>query len=673
MLQAVVPSDNAPTLREVDGPFGAAPGAFDPRSSVLPVWITVVGTGGYWPVQIVPATNDTPSNPQMNSQDFSPAWRAIALFLAGFAFLQSWILWAVKPVGRFHDFALINAAPAQRFFFLNLASASLACTLAIFMAPAWKFGMHADHSVPGIAVVMLLAIVALAVCSFYLWKLLEQIRLAELETRPKANSSYRWSMCFSMMAWLGAVLCAVYWWGQYDEDPSLYGFFFGYRSVNLASGVSPLTPMFLLLFAVFLWSIFEIWRLRFNDEVRPRLNSKNFFPGATTETEIASSINAYFLRPNYLVTFFLAYGAWLFFLQPVHPFQLFEKPTFGWIYEVLFCLVVALMLTNGLRMAQTWAQLSNLLRELERSPIRDSFSRLKGGSWSPIWQAGGQQAEWTNMVRSFEVMQQIKNCDEELDPGLVRDIDAALGKRDEIRNIVRSKSQEISASSPARKKPFARLWDFLSTPFRKISREVTGLRILEKRLTELQGFLAIVLNDIMVDFQGAWEKRQSDLDVSRDPGKDGKAGAAETQKETSDPELQKLHRMEEYVALRYVAFIRGVLGNVRLWLILQAAVFSLVLLSLNVYSFEPHRSLVWSFTAIFAVIGAVAIQVLMQAHRDPVISRITGTQPNELGWQFFVRIATLGAVPLLTLLATHFPSIGRYLLSFFQPGLEAIK
>jgi hypothetical protein len=63
----------------------------------------------------------------------------------------------------------------------------------------------------------------------------------------------------------------------------------------------------------------------------------------------------------------------------------------------------------------------------------------------------------------------------------------------------------------------------------------------------------------------------------------------------------------------------------------------------------------------------------MQAHRDPVISRITGTQPNELGWQFFVRIATLGAVPLLTLLATHFPSIGRYLLSFFQPGLEAIK
>jgi len=55
------------------------------------------------------------------------------------------------------------------------------------------------------------------------------------------------------------------------------------------------------------------------------------------------------------------------------------------------------------------------------------------------------------------------------------------------------------------------------------------------------------------------------------------------------------------------------------------------------------------------------------------LSRITGTKANELGLTFYVRIAALGAAPLLTLLATHFPSIGRYVVSFLQPGLEALK
>jgi len=101
--------------------------------------------------------------------------------------------------------------------------------------------------------------------------------------------------------------------------------------------------------------------------------------------------------------------------------------------------------------------------------------------------------------------------------------------------------------------------------------------------------------------------------------------------------------------------------------------FSLVLLSLNIYSFEPHQSLVWSFTAIFAVIGFTIVVVLMQAHRDHVLSRITGTKPNQLGVDFYFKIVSFSAVPLITLLATHFPSIGHYLLSFFQPGMEALK
>jgi hypothetical protein len=670
-----------PHLRDVSEPF-LGTGNRDPKSGALPLWLTAVGTGGYWPVQLIPPKSlASPANegqqaatPPLDSDDFSPAWRALALFLTGFAFLLSWVLWTVPPVGtRFHDFALINEAPAQRFFFINVASASVACTLVLFLTPALKFGMSADRTVPGIVVVMLLAIATLVACNLYLWRLLQKIR--RTEDSADANRSYRWSTCFSLLAWATAGLGASLWWRLFADDSTHYGFFFGYRSVNLASGVSPLTPILLLLCAIFLWSLFEILRLRFDKKIRPRLNLKDVFPGAKTESDIASSINAYLLSVNYSVIFLLVFVAWFFFLHPARPFELFEKSTFGWAYEVLFAVVVALMLANGLRLAQTWTQLNILLRQLERSPIRGFFRRLKQASWSPIWQSGGQQAEWTNMARSFEVMQRIRNCNDALDPALTGDIDAAMGKLEEVRKQVRSKSLEDLTGLHALQERFVRL-------FRKPAKEavtkpaenpIAGFRVLEKLYSDLQAYLAAVLTDVMKILQTEWK------DVCYEPvdvdeaGKEDRLVVVNCCKEEFDKKLADLARLEEYVALRYVAFIRGVLGNIRLWLILQAIVFSLVLSSLNVYSFEPHRSLVWSFTALFVLIGAIAIQVLMQAHRDPVISRITGTKPNELGIQFYIRIATLGAVPLLTLLATHFPSIGHYLMSFFQPGLEALK
>jgi len=62
-----------------------------------------------------------------------------------------------------------------------------------------------------------------------------------------------------------------------------------------------------------------------------------------------------------------------------------------------------------------------------------------------------------------------------------------------------------------------------------------------------------------------------------------------------------------------------------------------------------------------------------QLHRDPILSRVTGTVGNALDLHFYVRLVAFGALPLLTLLATHFPAIGHYLVSFLQPSLEALK
>jgi hypothetical protein len=61
-----------------------------------------------------------------------------------------------------------------------------------------------------------------------------------------------------------------------------------------------------------------------------------------------------------------------------------------------------------------------------------------------------------------------------------------------------------------------------------------------------------------------------------------------------------------------------------------------------------------------------------QMDRDAILSRLSGTEPGKLDRDFYYRVVSYGALPLLALLASQFPSIGRFLFSWLQPGLNAL-
>jgi hypothetical protein len=56
-----------------------------------------------------------------------------------------------------------------------------------------------------------------------------------------------------------------------------------------------------------------------------------------------------------------------------------------------------------------------------------------------------------------------------------------------------------------------------------------------------------------------------------------------------------------------------------------------------------------------------------------LLSRITNKNAKSLGLDFYLRVAGFGAVPLITWLATEYPSIGGALYGLVKPGLEVMK
>jgi DNA-binding transcriptional MerR regulator len=158
-----------------------------------------------------------------------------------------------------------------------------------------------------------------------------------------------------------------------------------------------------------------------------------------------------------------------------------------------------------------------------------------------------------------------------------------------------------------------------------------------------------------------WTKQRHDLMQS----------VLEPPRPTSEPNVVLL--AEEFLALRYVAFIRAILAQMRYLLLFITAALVLVMLAVNSYPFQPKQEIDWCVTGLFLFFSAGIVLVFAQMHRNPLLSRITDKAAHELGTDFYLRVAMFGAVPLITWLATQYPSIGSTLYGLVKPGLDVMK
>jgi len=571
-----------------------------------------------------------------------------------------------------------------------LSAWTLACGLAAFVATIWKSRGHIGRA---------------------------KMPIGCEQDRTKFQRAY-YSMVanvyffINLLAWItlsGVVgvwtfLCSRQVTGEYY---SYVGLSFSFRCIHPASGVSPIVPMLLLLISWYVWAFFQTWRLRFSDSGRPWLprdvtGSRLFFVSDDDLRECDSprksclykNITCLLITRQVIRRFrtstqmwvdiaidgalVIAYGSLLIcfsLFSPIRSLDHFLSTDFGHIpnlscpYEflvsVLFFPLLVVALSGWLRLIVIWGALRRgLLDRLENQPIRFAFSRLKGMGWMTMLRQGGLKEQWRDMARSVESIRQILH-----DPDLIAQVST-------------SDHEQLAAAQADLLATIAQLQARLKQREDNLAAQIHDYYFMKGIEVQLARFAELLLSLVLIPY---WQNVRSGL-VDSGGNEELPIKARRSEMHGDHPHLpMELHAAtissdptrislaEEFVAIRYVSLIRAVLTNLRYLMLFVSVSFVLSIIAWNSYPFQPRQWVDWLFTGLLVFLGSGIIWVFAQMYRNPILSRITETKANELGWDFYFRVLSFGALPVLTWLAYEFPDIGNIIFKILQPGIDVVK
>ncbi len=632
----------------------------DYSESQPPLWVAVVGHDGFWPVAFL-----VPTDRQKGEIDFVRSLNQIRfrpeqpsrgyLLLCGLLILISsfhiWGLWAARQkklrtlawiVEYFRLESRGDGSVPTAFFFVA-ASLILATIDYIAFLPVWRafFHVHWEPRLWFISgfVISLLATSALIIAA--LW-----IRYRFIPTGTKPEGKFVWLTWLAFLTFYAAWLWFVL---PYRNESYL----FWYRSFDLAGGTSPVLPPLFLLVALYFWCWTNLRRLHFWETRHPLLPSKaldyRFDCGFhELETGITDGLGATNFH-SMLALIFAAAFASPFILRPqeyiagVEPFSIGFN-AYDCLYISTLILLYAFIASSWIRFLYVWSMLQSMLRRLERQPLRHAFDRLpkKDYSWSPIWHSGGTRRTYVALTRSLECLRSINAHPPQGLPALavyVRVLEASLHR------LLSAKSQN-------------------------------ALELAQRSLHcqhVLRAASKYLLNELLVPHWANSVVTGSPA-RNREIIKTNEYDVCCFKQLLNEPLEQAdiICAAEEFVALRFVALIRYVSLQLRNELSFVSAAFILSLISLRAYPFIGHHTIGLALTIIFMILGSGVVTVFAQMDKNAILSRIADTEPGKLDKEFYLRLLSYGALPLLTVLASQFPAIGRFVFSWVQPAVEAI-
>lgn len=633
----------AASLQGYSDPF--RPGARQP-----PVWVTVVGRDGLWPVAVLRPASDKSRLTKVETQVETPASlepRAARLWHLCYWLAAAWSFWSLRRLWRQYVGRRPANLPMRRgdpvSFYLMVDICAKLAIFVVFAAPylTRAIAMGTADVSPGDSRARVLremlkaATEHLAVLSAWLllvmlaaaaiWVLLDAVAAGRRQSwRERWLALPQWGLLAAMLA---VTISFTFAWAHFFEWRSVGGavdevaLFFTVRATHPSSGVSPVFPLAALLLAVVAWSGVHLRLLRYG-EFSPRTipapkDAEPLFAGIRQQMERLRDQQAAVYRPGeYAVTGVLLVFA-VVLVQPLDSFRSLEGPSYNALCVALLSLGAGLLILAALRLLAVWSSLAALLRRLKWHPLRESYARIPREFAShPMWGMDHRQIHLRGLLTSAGILRRAagRTC---LDRTVIEQVEA------DVRPLLEADGW---AAPPD--------LDALQHTNERLDRCAAAL---------MEGPLAI-----------AWRLDAATL---------ARAGI--------DPEAVKA--AEDLVAIRISAFLRRALVYARHLLRYLGAGFVLMLFAIHAYPFQPHRTLVLCMSVLFLFLAAAALFVLVQMERNPVISWMSGSKPGKLDFAFLVRVGTLGAMPLLTIAGAQFPEFGRAIFAWVDPLLQVLR
>lgn len=462
-----------------------------------------------------------------------------------------------------------------------------------------------------------------------------------------------------------------------------------HRYVHIASGVSPLMPFLVLSAAGMWWCWYTLaglvlWDQR-GTEFLPTVTDLLQFKGDSAE-EPPSRARLYALtleRNAALVEGLFPTGAPARVLLPAtitmllstlvigtsHPVRSLEGLGYDNVYGLCMAFAAFVMLCELFRLLLIWLEVRRLLIAFERLPLRRALDRMKGATTGAFWRLGGSAFEdfFPIVAREFEALVRLKNShpdDSDLSDVLktTDDVHKELGiwvQNLQQKAIEAQSNAETEGPKPIMQRAYQANRSFFSRSGIHVSR--SG----KKMINSLQVQLACACASTLKYLDVAWDKEATPVFPDHDDCEQNKSSGTEICPQT--------RFAEDFVCLFYFNFIASVFMRMRTLVMTVAGIYVLMLLSFSSYPFEPKATFHTLTILLFLLIVGLVGFVFAQMHRDTTLSRITNTKPGELGLDFWIRLVSFAAVPLLSLLTAQFPGISGALFSWMQPALQALK
>ncbi|MFZ0592050.1 MAG: hypothetical protein WAM39_16410 [Bryobacteraceae bacterium] len=623
-------------------------------SSHPPTWLMVLNRSGFSPVRVFTSTRNpgwfedgAKIDTKFQLPLASRAWVLAVVTISACSLTLCCLIGylAKHPASRFLDLFAPDKgwmADLGRQFFLFLLLLALAFLQLVLYIP-WLFR---EHQYPAIALQALLISGIGASVSTAAW-----IAIARLWRSKRSGG--RWSVLLSALVFLGAVSIWAYCCHS-DNDRS---FFISFRGIEMQFGSSPILPIAAAGVALLVFAVVHLRRFHLVASQRPRLFTSTFDTALEgTLKKSRREMNRVLMAPlgmcwkEYRIwTILLVVGfALVCFLIRV-PVNLASID--GRAYDAL-CIPLQLLLATALvltcwQIRSAWGWFHSFLASLNALPVARAFTQVtEVGHRAPIW------ARRLNLLSLDIPIQSARTLhDMEL---VIRSAPDVAGKIE---------AADVALWHTPYREALKKLLSFEGTDQGISRREV---RTQFRRLKHIGGLISDQISKQVLS--PYW--RATCLTVSN--AGDAPARSDGTRSGASDRE--KFHDLaQSFVAYHLSAFALYGVRQIQNLLWFLSLGFVILTFSLSCYDFQAPRLIGRFLILLFASLAYVVWRCMAGMERDVILSRLSGTEEGELNKGFYLKLIGYGALPVLSVLASQFPTISKFLFSWVQPALEALQ